>query len=98
MHIVDRRRNPGSKSLENRQFVTRKSKASATSLPPWLLRLLPVEAVAGWDLHPLDSAAFAPRTPNPGIPRPTAFVHEADIAGGARNVGCREKNGPRRCI
>jgi len=23
MHIVDRRLNPGSKSLENRQFVTR---------------------------------------------------------------------------
>ena len=27
------------------------------------LRLLPAGAVAGWDLHPLESAAFARRTP-----------------------------------
>ena len=29
----------------------------------WLLRLLPAGAVAGWGLHPLESAAFARRTP-----------------------------------
>ena len=29
-----------------------------------LLRLLPAGAVAGWGLHPLESAAFARRTPN----------------------------------
>src|ERR1019366_7551388 len=45
------------------QFVTRQSKASATSLPPCLLRLLPAGAVAGWGLHPLESAAFSRRTP-----------------------------------
>ena len=28
-----------------------------------MLRLLPAGAVAGWDLHPLESAAFARRTP-----------------------------------
>src|ERR1039458_7175900 len=33
-------------------------KASAISLPPWLLQLLPAGAVAGWGLHPLESAAF----------------------------------------
>src|SRR5439155_3829203 len=44
-------------------IVTRYPKASATSLPPWLLRLLPAGAIAGWDLHPLESAAFPRRTP-----------------------------------
>jgi len=39
------------------------SKASATSLPPWLLRLLPAGAFAGWDSHPLESAALSRRTP-----------------------------------
>jgi hypothetical protein len=29
--------------------------------------LLPAGAVAGWDLHPLESAAFARRTPAPDI-------------------------------
>jgi hypothetical protein len=29
--------------------------------------LLPAGAVAGWDLHPLESAAFARRTPQPDI-------------------------------
>jgi type I restriction enzyme M protein len=29
--------------------------------------LLPAGAVAGWDLHPLESAAFARRTPNSDI-------------------------------
>jgi len=43
-------------------FVTRYPKASAISLPPWLLRLLPAGAIAGWDFHPLESAAFARRT------------------------------------
>ncbi len=33
------------------------------SSPPRLLRLLPDGAVAGWDLHPLESAALARRTP-----------------------------------
>src|SRR5437870_5261075 len=45
------------------QFVTRYPKASANSLPPWLLRLLPAGAFAGWALHPLESAAFSRRTP-----------------------------------
>ena len=40
-------------------FVTRYPKASDTSSPPCLLRLLPAGAVAGWDLHPLESAAFS---------------------------------------
>jgi hypothetical protein len=44
-------------------IVTRIPKASASSLPPWLLRLLPAGAVAGWDLHPLESAALSRRTP-----------------------------------
>jgi hypothetical protein len=29
--------------------------------------LLPAGAVAGWGLHPLESAAFARRTPNPEV-------------------------------
>src|SRR5258707_6618377 len=33
------------------------SEASASSLPPWLLRLLPAGAFAVWELHPLESAA-----------------------------------------
>src|SRR5262249_15675214 len=45
------------------QFVTRIPTASAISSPPWLLRLLPAGAVAGWVLHPLESAAFSRRTP-----------------------------------
>jgi hypothetical protein len=44
-------------------FVTRFPKASAISSPPQLLRLLPAGAVAGWDLHPLESAALSRRTP-----------------------------------
>src|SRR5258708_6290929 len=51
------------------QFVTRIPKASASSLPPWLLRLLPAGAVAGWDLHPLESAALSRRTPDADIQR-----------------------------
>src|SRR6202049_2961326 len=49
-------------------FVTRYPKASDISSPPCLLRLLPAGAVAGWDLHPLESAAFSRRTPPPDIP------------------------------
>src|ERR1700716_3620259 len=49
-------------------FVTRIPKASASSLPPWLLRLLPAGAFAGWDLHPLESAALSRRTPPADIP------------------------------
>jgi len=37
--------------------------ASASSSPPWLLRLLPAGAFAGWALHPLESAALSRRTP-----------------------------------
>jgi hypothetical protein len=36
------------------KYVTRYPKASAISLPPRLLRLLPAGAVAGWDSHPLE--------------------------------------------
>src|SRR5712672_2536083 len=49
------------------QFVTRIPKASASSLPPWLLRLLPAGAVAGWALHPLENAALSRRTPDADI-------------------------------
>ena len=45
------------------QFVTRIPKASAISLPPQLLRLLPAGAVAGRVSHPLENAAFPRRTP-----------------------------------
>src|SRR5262249_32361418 len=39
------------------------SKASAVSLPPLPLRLLPAGAkAAGWELHPLKNCAFARRT------------------------------------
>src|SRR6266699_1822694 len=51
------------------QVVTRYPKASAISLPPWLLRLLPAGAVAGWGLHPLENAALSRRTPNSDIMR-----------------------------
>src|SRR5512143_1915413 len=37
--------------------------ASTASLPPQLLRVLPAGAFAGWVSHPLESAAFARRTP-----------------------------------
>src|SRR5437667_12566933 len=52
-------------------FVTRYPKASDTSSPPCLLRLLPAGAVAGWGLHPLESAAFSRRTSEAPV-RPTA--------------------------
>jgi hypothetical protein len=41
--------------------VTRR--ATASDLGAALLRLLPAGAVAGWDLHPLESAALSRRTP-----------------------------------
>ena len=44
-------------------FVTRYPKASDISSPPCLLRLLPAGAVAGWDLHPLENAAFQTSRP-----------------------------------
>jgi len=49
------------------QFVTRYPKASDISSPPCLLRLLPAGAVAGWGLHPLESAALSRRTPTPTL-------------------------------
>ena len=54
-------------------IVTRYPEASAISLPPCLLRLLPAGAVAGWGLHPLESAAFARRTPGADIAQPIAL-------------------------
>jgi hypothetical protein len=36
--------------------------------------LLPAGAVAGWDLHPLESAAFARRTPRNGHNQNFYFV------------------------
>jgi hypothetical protein len=56
------------------QFVTRIPKASASSLPPWLLRLLPAGAVAGWDLHPLESAALSRRKPEAVIKSGSALT------------------------
>ena len=59
------------------QFVTRIPKASASSLPPWLLRLLQAGAFAGWDLHPLESAALSRRTPEADICRRSISITEA---------------------
>src|SRR6202045_4624463 len=58
-------------------FVTRYPKASDISSPPCLLRLLPAGAVAGWDLHPLESAAFSRRTPNSDIQRSQSLKRQA---------------------
>src|ERR1700693_3130043 len=60
-------------------FVTRYPKASAISLPPWLLRLLPAGAGAGWDLHPLENAALSRRTPEPDSARPCWHLHAAPM-------------------
>src|SRR5664279_3021470 len=60
-------------------FVTRYPKASDISSPPCLLRLLPAGAVAGWDLHPLESAAFPRRTPGAEV-RSTAAVRQFRIS------------------
>ena len=51
----------------SRLLLQRYPKASDISSPPCLLRLLPAGAVAGWDLHPLESAAFSWRTPKEDI-------------------------------
>src|SRR5712672_1748545 len=64
------------------QFVTRIPKASASSLPPWLLRLLPAGAVAGWALHPLESAALSRRTPEADARR--SFTRELSMSRLAR--------------
>jgi hypothetical protein len=69
------------------QFVTRIPKASASSLPPWLLRQLPAGAVAGWGLHPLESVALSRRTPGADIvgictcgrARPAGYVLSAPV-------------------
>src|SRR5262249_55379060 len=45
------------------QFVTRIPTASARSLPPWMLWLLPAGGIAGAALHALESAALSRRTP-----------------------------------
>src|ERR1700739_475658 len=50
--------------------ITNCRPASASPLPTWLRRLLPAGAVAGWGLHPPESAAFARHTPNPDIDPP----------------------------
>jgi hypothetical protein len=49
--------------------VTRYPKASDISSPPFLLRLLPAGAVAGWGLHPLESTALSRRTPIADVAR-----------------------------
>lgn len=54
-------------------------KASDISSPPCLLRLLPAGAVAGWGLHPLESAAFSRRTPSSDIRCPELVTAEQSI-------------------
>jgi hypothetical protein len=49
-------------------------KASAISSPPWLLRLLPAGAVAGWGLQPLENAALSRRTPSTDIYSPVRNI------------------------
>src|SRR6266478_5218289 len=63
------------------QFVTRIPKASASSLPPWLLRLLPAGAIAGWGLHPLESAALSRRTPKADIAKTRFATQHRNDAG-----------------
>src|SRR5271154_1678490 len=41
---------------------------------PRPLRLLPAGAIAGWGLHPLESAAFARRTPGTDIDHQRYFA------------------------
>jgi len=51
------------------QVANRYPEASDISSPPCLLRLLPAGADAGWDLHPLESAALhGARDTQPPIP------------------------------
>jgi len=42
--------------------------------------IAPAGAVAGWDLHPLESAAFARRTPNSDMSHPGASHKSISIA------------------
>jgi hypothetical protein len=65
------------------QFVTRYPKASDISSPPCLLRLLPAGAVAGWGLHPLESAALPRRTPTADV----TTTQAARVPKVARGVG-----------
>jgi hypothetical protein len=39
--------------------------------------LLPAGAVAGWDLHPLESAAFSRRTPEEDIQQSQSLKRQA---------------------
>ena len=68
------------------QFVTRYPKASDISSPPCLLRLLPAGAVAGWGLHPLESAALSRRTP-------IADVHISTLASSKVELGADIRTG-----
>ena len=89
-------------------FVTRYPKASDISSPPCLLRLLPAEAVAGWDLHPLESAAFSRRTPESDIhyaprngravftPTPSGAASLAAFQNLTRRRGSRSSDQPER--
>src|ERR1700730_16849550 len=67
-------------------FVTRYPNPSDISAPPCLLRLLPAGAVAGWDLHPLESAAFSRRTP------------KGDIAASPQAMPRCQSRPPARCV
>src|ERR1700726_281360 len=73
-------------------FVTRYPKASDISSPPCLLRLLPAGAVAGWDLHPMESAAFSRRTPTaevrPGRVTPSVLFFGARCAAASTVAAC----------
>src|SRR5207245_11353134 len=60
------------------------SEASAVSLPPLPLRLLPAGAtVAGWELHPLKIGALARRTKGsgtgPGLPEHSGFASSGPV-------------------
>src|SRR5262244_2532080 len=48
-------------------FVTRLSGGFSHFVTSMTAPLLPAGAVAGWDLHPLESAALSRRTPEPVI-------------------------------
>ena len=63
MHIVDRRLNPGSKSLENRPSCDTLIEGFSHFVTAMTAPIASGWSVAGWDLHPLESAAFARRTP-----------------------------------
>src|SRR5216683_2234916 len=81
-------------------FVTRYPKASDISSPPCLLRLLPAGAVAGWGLHPLESAALSRRTPMAALwehrGRSDGQVPEPSPDGGEDCIADRGGNDSRR--